>query len=110
MEFNKVKIVTFVPKPNAEDVRKALGDAGAGRIGEYSYCSFSVSGEGRFMPMNNSNPNIGKINKQEVVEEDRIEVVCNRSDAKAIIAALKQSHPYEEVGFDIYPIIEENDL
>jgi len=110
MEFTKVKIVTFVPLENADVIRQALGAAGAGLIGEYSFCSYSVIGKGRFMPSENANPHIGTVNKSEVVDEERIEVVCDRTKAKHVIAAMKRVHPYEEVAFDIYPLIGESQL
>lgn len=106
----KVKIVTFAPVENSEDVRIALGSAGAGIIGEYSYCSFSVVGKGRFTPSENAKPHIGKRGVSEVVTEERIEVVCDRSMAKDVIAAMKISLTYEEVAFDIYPLIDESEL
>ena len=105
-----VKIVTFVPIADADKVRTALGNAGAGQIGEYSFCSYSVVGKGRFVPSDKANPHIGEANQLEVVEEERIEVVCERSKAKVIIEAMKQAHPYEEVAFDIYPLLNENEL
>ena len=108
MEFTKVKIVTFVPVEDADDVRRALGQAGAGQIGEYSYCSYTVIGKGRFTPSDNANPYIGESGRAETVEEERIEVVCERSDARSVIAAMKETHPYEEVAFDIYPLLDES--
>lgn len=110
MEFRRVKIVTFVPVTNADAVRSVLGEAGAGQIGEYNYCSYSVIGKGRFTPTSVANPHIGEANTPETVEEERIEVECNRSDAKKVIAAMKSAHPYEKVAFDIYPLVEESQL
>ena len=110
MNIEKVKVVTFVPLENADAVREALGKAGAGQIGEYTFCSYSIVGKGRFTPSENANPHIGERNKSEIVDEERIEVVCNRTDAKQIISAMKNAHPYEEVAFDIYPLIQESDL
>jgi hypothetical protein len=106
----KVKIVTFVPIENADAVREVLGEAGAGQIGEYSFCSYSILGKGRFVPSNNANPHIGQSGIAEVVEEERIEVECNRANAKAVIEAMKSVHPYEEVAYDVYPLLEEADL
>lgn len=106
----KVKIVTFVPLINADEVREALGGAGAGKIGEYSYCSYSLTGKGRFIPSDSAKPHIGTANTLETVEEERIEVVCERENAKAVIEAMKQAHPYEEVAFDIYPLLNEEEL
>jgi len=110
MDFTKVKIVTFAPIEDADKIRQALGKAGAGVIGEYTFCSYSSLGKGRFTPSSNANPHIGEPNKPEVVEEERIEVVCERSNAKSVIAALKEAHPYEEVAVDIYPLIDEDQL
>lgn len=110
MEFTKVKIVVFAPLENADEIRRALGEAGSGQIGDYSFCSYSVIGKGRFTPSENANPHIGSANIPEVVEEERIEVVCDRSNAKQVIAAMKQAHPYEEVAFDIYPLVDESQL
>lgn len=110
MDFKRVKISTTVPLENADQLRQALGEAGAGKIGEYSFCSFSVTGKGRFKPSENADPHIGEPNKLEVVEEERIEVVCDRSIAKQVIAALKAAHPYEEVIVDITPQIDEGEL
>lgn len=105
-----VKIVVFVPVTHADVVRKALGDAGAGEIGKYSRCSFSSMGIGRYLPMNGANPAIGETGKFEEVEEERIEVVCAKNKAKEVIAAMKKVHPYEEVAFDIYSLLSEEEL
>lgn len=108
--MSRIKIVTFVPLKYAEKVRDALGKSGAGVIGEYSFCSYSVIGVGRFIPSSNARPHTGESNKLEAVEEERIEVVCARSYAKQVIAAMKQAHPYEEVAFDIYSLLSEEQL
>ena len=106
----KVKIVTFVPVDDADAIRDALGKAGAGQIGEYSFCSYSVIGKGRFIPSDDANPHIGSRGVAEVVDEERIEVECERSKVKDVIKAMKLAHPYEEVAYDIYPLLDENDL
>lgn len=108
--MSRVKIVTFVPNENADDIREVLGEAGAGILGEYTFCSFSAAGVGRFMPSENANPHIGEKSELNLVMEHRIEVTCDRVDAKAVVAALKSAHPYEEVALDIYALIEEDEL
>jgi hypothetical protein len=108
--MNKVKIVVFVPKTHTDIVRRAMGDAGAGRIGNYSHCSYSVDGVGRYKPLDGANPFIGKVGKSEEVEEERVEYVCDKNIAKEVIKAMKKVHPYEEVAFDIYPLISEDEL
>ena len=100
-----VKLVVFVPEENAEDVRQALGDAGAGRIGDYSYCSFSARGTGRFLPGEAANPNIGRTGRLEAVAEERIETVCERALVASVVESVKRVHPYEEVVIDVYPLI-----
>ena len=110
MEFTQVKIVVTVPPENADAIREALGKAGAGSLGNYSYCSFSVTGTGRFLPNENAKPHIGTPNKLEIVTEERIEVICERTHTKKVIAALRAAHPYEEPAIDIYPLLDEKDL
>jgi hypothetical protein len=100
-----VKLVVFVPEENADEIRDVLGKAGAGKIGEYSFCSFSIKGVGRFMPSKDANPHIGEAGKLEEVNEERIEVACEKSQVNKIIEEIKKAHPYEEVVIDIYPML-----
>ncbi|KKQ45908.1 MAG: hypothetical protein US63_C0009G0019 [Candidatus Moranbacteria bacterium GW2011_GWC2_37_8] len=104
MQTLNVKLVVFVPISHADVVRRALGEAGAGKIGNYDFCSFSSRGIGRFRGNENSNPTIGKAGEFESVEEERIEVVVPREILKDVVEKMKAVHPYEEVAFDIYPI------
>lgn len=101
-----VKIVVFVPESHADIVREAMGKAGAGKIGNYTYCSFSSKGIGRFKPEEGAHPNIGEVGKFESVAEERIEAVCERDRMADVIKAIKEMHPYEEVALDIYPLEE----
>lgn len=110
MHFTRVRITTTVPVESADKLRDALGKAGAGILGEYSYCSFSVTGSGRFIASANANPVVGEVNKLEVVHEDQVSVNCDLKDAKKIVAALREAHPYEEPLIDIIPLINEEDL
>ncbi|MBU4142636.1 YqfO family protein [Patescibacteria group bacterium] len=105
-QSDNVKIVVFVPESHADKVREAMGKAGAGKIGNYTYCSFSSKGVGRFQPEKGAHPAIGEVGKLESVQEERIEVVCDRNLVKKVIAAIKKAHPYEEVALDIYPLEE----
>lgn len=101
----KVKIVVFVPEAQVDAVLEAIGNAGAGKIGNYSHCSFSVKGIGRFLPLDGSNPAIGQIGKFEEVIEERLEFVCDKNHLENVIKAMKKTHPYEEVAYDIYPLL-----
>lgn len=108
MQSSNVKLVVFVPLSHADVVRNALGEAGAGKIGNYEFCSFSTRGVGRYRGNENSNPTIGKSGEYESVEEERIEVVVPKSILKDVIEKMKSVHPYEEVAFDIYSLEEIN--
>jgi len=105
-QSNNVKIVVFVPESHTDIVREAMGRAGAGKIGNYTYCSFSSKGIGRFKPEEGAHPSIGEVGKFESVTEERIEVLCERDKAADVIRAIKKVHPYEEVALDIYPMEE----
>jgi len=98
------KIVVYVPLSHADKVREAIGNAGAGQLGKYSFCSFSVRGTGRFMPELGANPHIGNVGVPELVEEDRIEVTCKEDVVDEVISAIKSVHPYEEVALDVYSL------
>lgn len=104
MESQNVKIIVFVPEAAADKVREAMAQAGAGKIGNYSGCSFSVKGVGRFTPQSGANPTIGEVGVSEEVSEERIEMVCPRASAAKVIEAMKAAHPYEEVAFDVYSL------
>ncbi|SRR3989338_4398638 len=101
----KVKIVVFVPETHADVVRRVIGDAGAGKIGNYSNCSFSSKGQGRFLPLRGASPTIGKVGNPETVEEERIEFMCEKDILDKVIKAMKEAHPYEEVAYDVYPLL-----
>lgn len=104
METKNVKLVVFVPFSHGDAVRQALGEAGAGKIGNYDFCSFSTRGVGRFCGNEKAKPTIGKAENYEAVGEERIEVVVSREILKDVIAKMKSVHPYEEVAFDVYPL------
>ncbi|MEI8187552.1 MAG: hypothetical protein WCG30_01230 [Candidatus Saccharibacteria bacterium] len=103
-----VKLVVTVPELDADNLRKAIGDADGGKIGNYSHCSFSVKGIGRFLPENGANPAIGEVGKPEEVLEERIEVTCEADKLKNVIDAIRKAHPYEEPAIDIYPMLLED--
>src|SRR3989344_310073 len=104
-KLNFVKIVVFVPETHADAVREAMGKAGAGKLGNYSFCSFSIKGIGRFRPEKGAHPTIGKVGRLESVVEERIETICERKRLKAVVSAIKKTHPYEEPAFDVYSLI-----
>jgi dinuclear metal center YbgI/SA1388 family protein len=95
------KWVIFVPPENAEAVRAAVFAAGAGRIGDYSQCSWSVTGTGQFLPGDEASPAIGTVGAVERVVEDRVEVVAPAWARRHVLSAMRAAHPYEEPAFDI---------
>ncbi len=107
---NRVKIIVTIPIENVEEVRNAICEAGAGIIGNYTYCSMSTKCIGTFKPNDNANPYIGENNKLEFVEEEKLEVVCDVDNVKKVISNLRQVHPYEEPAIDIIPLLNEKDF
>ena len=112
MTFNvhRVKIFVTVPVENVSEVREAVCDAGAGIIGEYTFCTSSTKSIGTFIPSENANPYIGERNKLEFVEEEKLEFVCDVEKVKNVIQELRKSHPYEEPAIDIIPLIDESEF
>ena len=98
------KLVTFCPVANLDTVRNALFAAGAGQISEYSECSFTTEGTGTFRASDKANPYIGKANERHNEKEIKIELLFPSYSEKKILQALFQSHPYEEVAYDILPL------
>lgn len=106
MNPKNVKFIVTVPTSHADSIREAIGQVGAGRIGNYDFCSFSVSGIGRFRGNEKSNPSIGETGNYESVEEERIEVTAPFEIIREVIAEVKSRHPYEEVVYDVYPLMD----
>ena len=101
-----VTIVVSVPETHANAVREAMSRAGAGKVGDYSHCSYSLKGIGRFMPNKGSNPYLGKEGVIVEVIEERIEIVCSCTVLEQVMDEIKKAHPYEEAVIDIYPVYE----
>jgi dinuclear metal center YbgI/SA1388 family protein len=98
------KWVIFVPPDNAEAVRAAVFAAGAGHIGDYSGCSWSVTGTGQFLPGEGASPAIGSVGAVERVVEDRVEVIAPARARREVLSAMRAAHPYEEPAFDIFAL------
>ena len=98
------KLVVFVPRTYADKLRKALGESGAGWIGNYSHCTYNIDGIGTFMPREGTNPFIGSLNEIEKVEETRVETIVEESRLNRVLKEMLKAHPYEEVAYDIYPL------
>jgi dinuclear metal center YbgI/SA1388 family protein len=98
------KLVTFVPKEQAEKVRNALFKAGCGEIGNYDSCSYNLEGRGTFKANDKANPFVGKKNELHFEPETRIETVFESYKENQVIRALHKAHPYEVVAYDIYSL------
>ena len=103
-EIQLKKLVVYVPTEQCKQVKEALGNAGAGAIGNYSHCLFSSSGTGQFLPEVNANPYIGEKGKLEQVNEERIETLFPDYLEKKVVQAMIKAHPYEEVAYDLYTL------
>lgn len=105
-----MKLAVFTPEDFTEKMRKALGEAGAGEIGDYEHVSYSIKGTGRFTPAEGADPFIGAVGKPEIVDEEKIEVVFPESLKSKVLKAMFATHPYEEVAYDLYTMdIEANE-
>jgi hypothetical protein len=100
------QLVVHTPIDSAVAVRKALGKAGAGSVGNYDNCSFSVEGTGRFRPNEKANPTIGEAEEESDVPEERVEVIVPAEIIKEVIEAVLEVHPYEEPSIHIIPMVD----
>ena len=100
------KITTFVPENAADAVRHAMGSAGAGKIGNYEHCSFSIHGEGRFIGNEDSNPVIGEAGALTVATEVQVNAVVDGTHLSQVVEAMKEAHPYEEVAYEVVSLSE----
>jgi hypothetical protein len=98
------KLVWFVPEEALDATRDAVFAAGAGRIGDYTRCSWYTSGTGTFEGGEGTDPAIGEAGREERAPEYRVETVVAADRARDVVAALIAAHPYEEVAFDLYPL------
>ena len=100
------KLVWFVPREALDATRDAVFAAGAGRIGDYERCSFYVAGTGTFLGGEGTHPVVGQAGTEERVAELRVETVVPAESVSAVVAALVEAHPYEEVPYDVYPLLD----
>ncbi len=96
------KWVVMVPTTDTVRIREALFAAGAGELGDYRECSWTVTGDGQFRPLPGAAPTLGVVGEVETVREDRVEVIAPRRSRARILAALRAAHPYEEPAFDVF--------
>ena len=104
MKKTAYKLVFYVPVENAEFVKDAVFNAGAGKLGNYECCCFESVGIGQFRPLSGSSPTIGNINEVTKVNEVKVEMICPEDSIKTAIEALKKVHPYEEVALQFWKV------
>ena len=108
-EENSLKqLVVYCPKAESSSLRDALYAAGAGNIGNYRHCSYSVLGNGTFEPLMGANPFVGSVGNETVTEEERVEMIYPKALEKAVIKSLKANHPYEEPAYSLLPLTNVN--
>lgn len=100
------KLVWFVPREALDATREAVFAAGAGRIGKYSRCSWYTAGTGTFLGGEGTDPAIGESGREQRTSELRVETVVPAERAREVVDALVAAHPYEEVAFELYPLVE----
>jgi hypothetical protein len=101
------KLTFYVPASHVAQVKAAVFAAGAGRIGAYDSCCWQVLGQGQFRPLEGSAPFIGQTGTVELVDEYRVEMLCEKECIRAVIAALLSSHPYETPAWDMVSVLTE---
>lgn len=110
MTDSRILIITTAPEDAVEAVLDAIASAGGGVIGAYTHCAFTNDGTGRFKPSAEANPHVGAKEQINAVDEVRIETFCSRDVAKAVVAAVRAAHPYEEPVIYLLPLLSEADL
>ncbi|PJF29884.1 MAG: NGG1p interacting factor NIF3 [Phototrophicales bacterium] len=110
MNFSRVYIVTTVTQEHIEAILNAIASVGGGVIGNYTHCAFTHSGFGRFKALEDANPIFGEKGQINQFDEWRIETFCERKVAKAVIAAIKSVHPYDQPVIYVLPLLDEADL
>ena len=100
------KLAFFVPASHVEVVKAAVFAAGGGRIGDYDHCAWQTLGQGQFRPLDGSQPFLGQTGQVEVVEEWKVELVVADDLIAQVVAALKQSHPYETPAYEVWQLAE----
>ena len=104
-ESSLYRLEFYVPESHLESVKQALFAVGAGKVGNYDCCAWQTEGQGQYRPLPQSEPFAGEVYHLETVKEFKVEMVCQKPLLKKALAALKKSHPYEEVAFAILAIL-----
>ncbi len=98
------KLAVYVPKDHVDQVREALGNAGAGYVGAYSHCTFQSAGTGTFKPLAGTTPFIGKEHELSYVAEQKVETIVKEKELTNVLKAMEMVHPYEEIAYDLFTL------
>jgi hypothetical protein len=98
------KLAFFIPEAHLESAKQAVFKAGAGTIGEYEHCCWQTLGQGQFKPMPGSQPFIGQQDRLEVIDEYKVEMVCDEHVLEQVMLALKQAHPFETPAYEVWKL------
>lgn len=102
------KLIVYVPVDAASAVSEAVFSAGAGNIGNYKECSFTLEGTGTFMPVGDANPTTGELNVRSELRELRMEFLLSTHVIDPVLKAMREAHPYEEVAYELIALQNEN--
>ncbi len=97
-------IIVYIPSSHLDQVKEAMFEAGAGKIGQYDRCCWQVVGEGQFRPLAQSNPYTGDEGEQNSVSEYRVEMICDLDHVAAVIRAMQDAHPYETPAYHYFEV------
>lgn len=107
IDIEKVKIFVMIPEEKISELRDAVCNAGAGVLGNYTYCSSYSKVNGTFIPNDKANPYTGTNNTLQFVEEIKFEILCDVKLVKKVLKIIREIHPYEEPEIDIVPLLSE---
>ena len=100
------KLNYYVPADAKEKTKQALFDIGVGAFNNYKCCAWETLGQGQFKPVNNAHPAIGQHNELEILQEYKVEMICKKELIEEAVKTLKQIHPYEEVAYEVFEMLD----
>ena len=100
------KVIVFAPKSDVDKLISAMGDAGSGKIGNYSHCAFVTKGHGTWKPLPGSNPSVGKVGEMSHEEGYKVEMICSKESLNEVISAIHKNHSYETPEINIVELVD----
>lgn len=106
----QIMVVTSATPESLPRILDAISAVGGGIVGNYTHCAFTNPGSGHFKPGQDADPHVGTVGEINTVPEIRIETFCTRAAARAVVAAIRAAHPYEEPVIYLIPLLSLDDL